>query len=334
MTRSPSGDGRRAVVATETGGIRTIGSGYGSAHAKFILLGEHAVVHARPAIGMPLPHLRVRAEARIAPGPLRLETEIHSGPLSAAPPRLDALGTAIRTALAHFGHPEDDITVGVRSGIPIGRGLGSSAAAAHAIIEAIRSLLEVELDDDERFEIVQAAERIAHGNPSGLDARATREPGPILFESGAVTRLDVRFGGAFVIADTGIRGSTKDAVDDVGAFVRVEPVRSAVLLDRLEALTRDAAVDLASDRRGELGERMTEAQRILTELGAGHEAIDRLVDAARRGGALGAKLTGGGQGGCIVALVRSADDAQPVVRALEEAGAVGSWVVTHGGQTA
>lgn len=334
FTARPAPGERPPVEATETGGIRTIGAGYGSAHAKFILIGEHAVVHARPAIAMPLPHLRVRAEARFTPGELRLETEVFSGPLDAAPLSLATLATAIRATLTYLAHPLTGVTVSVRSGIPIGRGLGSSAAAAHAIVEAIRTLWEAHLSDDERFDIVQAAERVAHGNPSGLDARATRTPVPIFFDRGAVTRLAVNFGGAFVIADTGIRGSTKNAVGDVGAYLTEEPERTTGLLDRLEELTLAAAVDLAEDRREALGERMSEAQRILTELGVGHEAIDRLVAAAVRSGALGAKLTGGGQGGCIVALVHSAADATSVVRALEEAGAVGTWVVTHGGQAA
>ncbi|GAB2460471.1 mevalonate kinase [Conyzicola lurida] len=306
--------------------------GTGSAHAKFILLGEHAVVYGRPAIGMPLPRMWVRAVARVTDGPLLLETDIYTGPLAEAPASFDAVGAAIRNALVHFGQPESHVEVCVHGDVPIGRGLGSSAAVAHAIVEAIRELFGGTLDDDERFELVQSAERVAHGNPSGLDARATRAPAPILFEQGAVTSLDVAFGGVFVIADTGIRGSTKIAVGDVAAYGVANPERSAALLDQLEQLTRDAAVDLAGDRRKELGGRMSRAHAILTELGAGHESITRLVDAAVGAGALGAKLTGGGQGGCVVALVASSADAAGVVDALTAAGAVNCWVVTAAGQ--
>ena len=326
MTAHPSVD----VAANGTPGGD--GTGTGSAHAKFILIGEHAVVYGRPAIGMPLPRMWVRADARFVDGPLRLETDSYVGALDAAQSSFDTLGAAIRNTLLHFGHAESGVAVTVSGEIPIGRGLGSSAAVSHAIVESIRELLGAELDEDERFELVQSAERVAHGTPSGLDARTTREPGPLLFENGTVTRLDVDFGGAFVIADTGVRGSTKTAVGDVAAYSRAHPERSALLLDQLEQLTRDAATDLAEDRREELGSRMTRTHRILSELGAGHESIDRLVDAAVAAGALGAKLTGGGQGGCVVALVRTADEAARVVDAFTAAGAVHCWVVTAGGQ--
>jgi len=337
MSLSPSvgtapdgpGTGSVPVVGARAG----MATGTGSAHAKFILIGEHAVVFGRPAVGMPLPRMWVRADARLEPGPLRLETDSYSGALDEALSSFDALRAAIEHALDFFGQPQRDVVVTVHGDIPIGRGLGSSAAVAHAIVESIRDLFDAPLDEEQRFELVQSAERVAHGNPSGLDARATREPQPFLFEHGRVTRIDVDFAGAFVIADTGIRGSTKTAVGDVAAFSRANPGRSAALLAELERLTRDAAVDLADDRREKLGTRMTRAHRILNELGAGHESIDTLVDAAVAAGALGAKLTGGGQGGCVVALVRTAGEAQRVVAALTTAGAVTCWVVTPGGET-
>lgn len=319
--------GAADVGDPETGAIEAGAVATGSAHAKFILIGEHAVVYGRPAIGIPVPELGVNATARAVDGPLRLDTHEYSGLLESAPRSLDALGAAMRNTLAHFGRPADNIVVDVHGEIPIGRGLGSSAAVAHAIVEAIRALLGAELTENERFELVQSAERVAHGTPSGLDACATRGVVPILFESGAVTHLDVAFGGLFVIADTGVRGSTKSAVGDVAAYSAAHPERAAELLDELERSTRDAAADLAADRREELGARMTRANEILAELGAGHAAIDLLVAAALDAGALGAKLTGGGQGGCIVALVRSDAEVDGVVAALDAAGADGTWVV-------
>ena len=333
MNRPPFLSARPSDDATENEGIVSpVGTGY--AHAKFILIGEHAVVHARPAIGIPVHRLLVRADARIVPGLLRLEAGNYSGPLDSAPRNLDSLGAAIRNALAHCGHPERGVAVRVTNNIPVGRGLGASAAVANAIVDSIAELLGTELSEDERFAIVQSAERVAHGNPSGLDARATRESGPILFENGAITRLDAAFGGMFVIADTGIRGSTKVAVDDVGAFLREDPERGTALLDELEQLTRDAAIDLTSNRHELLGERMSHAHAILTELGAGHRSLDTLVRAAMNAGALGAKLTGGGQGGCIVALVRTADEAKNLVETLRAVGATNCWISTLGGHAA
>lgn len=315
-------------AAREAGTARDAGSARGSAHAKLILLGEHAVVHGRPAVAMGLPHLRVTALARRVPGPVVLATEEYTGPAEQAPATLAPLVTAATATLAHLGAPARDVELAVRSGIPLGRGLGSSAASAHAIVEALSALHGAAPDEQERFDLVQQAERVAHGNPSGLDAHATRmTSGAIVFQAGRVTPLTVGLGTSLVLADTGVRGSTLAAVADVRRTLEQDAARGTALLDELERLALDGAQDLALDRREELGRRMTRAHALLTDLGAGHAALDGLVGAALDAGALGAKLTGGGQGGCVVALAPTPAAAADLVTALEEAGAVGTWVL-------
>ncbi|BDZ43565.1 mevalonate kinase [Paraoerskovia sediminicola] len=299
----------------------------GSAHAKVILLGEHAVVHGRPAIALALPHLRVTVVATRTTGAATLRTEEYAGPLDRAPDVLGPLVTAARATSEHLGCSPAGVDLAVRTGIPVGRGLGASAAAAHAIVDALVKLHGSELDEEGRFDLVQVAERVAHGRPSGLDARATRASGALLFRAGRSTPLPVALGTSLVVADTGVRGTTREAVADVAAFVERSPHRGSVLLDRLESLTLAGAEDLAQDRREALGGRMTAAHDMLSELGAGHPALDRLVEAAVGAGALGAKLTGGGQGGCVLALAPTPEDADRIVDALESAGAVGSWVL-------
>ncbi|ROS74424.1 mevalonate kinase [Cellulomonas sp. PhB143] len=318
---APRATGRGAHAA------RPVDEAVGSAHAKVILLGEHAVVHGRPAIALALPHLRVTAEVRRAAGPALLRTEEYVGPIDTVPAALASLATAVRATLERLELPVSGVDVAVRTGIPVGRGLGASAAAAHAIVDALARLTGADLDEEARYRLVQEAERVAHGNPSGLDARATRTRGAMLFRSGTSTRLPVRLGTCLVVADSGVRGATKEAVADVQAFLERDPARATALLDRLATLTTEGAADLADDRRRELGARMSQAHAVLGELGVGHPALDRLVDAAEGAGALGAKLTGGGLGGCVVALVPTPADADRVVGALEAAGAVGTWVV-------
>lgn len=297
--------------------------GRGFAHAKAILLGEHAVVYGAPAIALPVPALRVEATARRIDGDSVLDTEISLGPLDAA----DPLGTTVLETLAHLGAGPDGVEVTVRGTLPIGRGLGSSAAAANAIVDAVADLHGTTLTDDERFELVQRGERVAHGTPSGLDARATSAPAPILFTAGRVDHPQISFGGSFVVADTGARGSTRQAVADVRACIDADPERGRVLLAELEHGTLAGVADLAADRREDLGRRMTAAQAVLDELGAGHPAITALIETATRAGALGAKLTGGGQGGCIITLAATPADAERISAALLEAGSLGTWTI-------
>lgn len=301
----------------------TATTGRGFAHAKAILLGEHAVVYGAPAIALPIPSLRVEAAARRIDGPSILDTEISLGPVDPS----DPLGTSVLETLSHLGAGPDGVEVVVRGTLPIGRGLGSSAAAANAIVDAVADLHGTTLSDADRFELVQRGERVAHGTPSGLDARATSASVPVLFTAGVVEHPQIRFGGSFVVADTGARGSTRQAVADVRAFVDAHPERGRALLAELEAGTLAGVADLAADRRDALGSRMTSAQAVLDELGAGHPAITALLDVATRAGAIGAKLTGGGQGGCIITLATTSVDAERISQALLEAGALGTWTI-------
>lgn len=315
---------------TETGSILQVGRGHGSAHAKLILIGEHSVVHGRTAVAMPLPRLRVQAVAELQDCAQWLETEEFAGPLSQAPARVHSLVEAVRATLAHFGKPDLGLKIEVRSGIPAGRGLGSSAAATHAMIEAIRSLLHGELNEDQRYDLVQLAERIAHGNPSGLDARATRVEQAISFRAGEFQTIPVRTPGVLVLVDTGIRGSTKVAVDKVAAFIDRIPSRGQQLLDELDHLAGRAIADLSDGDAAGLGRCMNSAQEILAEFGVSDDSIDSLADAALKAGALGAKLTGGGLGGCVLALAPDVDVADRVISAMEDAGAVSCWSVAMG----
>lgn len=315
---------------TETGSMLQVGRGHGSAHAKLILIGEHSVVHGRTAVAMPLPRLRVQAVAEFHDGHQWLETEEFSGPMSQAPARVASLVEAVRAALEHFGKPDVGIKIEVRSGIPAGRGLGSSAAASHAMVEAIRSLLHEQLSEDERYDVVQLAEQIAHGNASGLDARATREEQAISFRNGKAETIPVHAPGVLVLVDTGIRGSTKVAVEKVAQYISSQPARGEELLSELDHLAQDAIQDLATGDTAQLGHRMNAAQQVLAEFGVSDDSIDELADAALKAGALGAKLTGGGLGGCVVALAADADVAQRVISAMEVAGAVSCWSVALG----
>jgi len=300
--------------------------GYGRTRAKFILIGEHSVVHGRPAIAMPLPSLTMDAIAEAAPGPLRLESAYYSGPLAEAPATVAAPAAAIRATLRHLGAAPSGVRVVTDSTIPAERGLGSSAATAGAIVHALADLYDRSLSPSEHFELVQVAERVAHGSPSGLDAVATDASHPVWFQNGLASELPLRMGACFVIADTGVRGRTKDAVADVRALLRSRPVWAGERIDRLEGLTREAARDLAEDRPAQLGARMSQAHLALRELGVSSRELDSLVAAAEAAGALGAKLTGGGQGGCMVALAADEDAGRRIAAALQSAGATRSWV--------
>ncbi|MEJ5919103.1 MULTISPECIES: mevalonate kinase [unclassified Corynebacterium] len=304
------------------------GSAMGEAHAKAILMGEHSVVYGRPAIAVPVTTLRTVARIDAEPdSPILFALDGDIISLDELPERYASIGKATQVALKKFGLPERDILVRLRSGIPPAAGLGGSAAVAHAVIDAIRDFAGGELTDRERFELVQDAERVAHGNPSGLDATATRAPGPVYFKQGQFEPVSVGRRMWLIIGDTGVRGSTSDAVARVRGFVESRKVRGIQLLDELGALTEACVRYLGKGDIARLGIRMNRAQDALDELGVGHEAITELVAAARVAGASGAKLTGAGCGGCVIALTDSAGRAELIRHAMMDANAVASWTV-------
>lgn len=302
------------------------GVALGEAHAKTILIGEHSVVFGYPAIAIPVKSLRTVAGVSAVDGPIRFGIDGEILAIDELPARLQAIGEAARVALRAFHQPESGILIRLRSGIPPAAGLGGSAAVAHAVVEAVREYAGAELSEEERFELVQAAERVAHGKPSGLDALCTRTMHPVLFQNGEGRPQKVGRTMWLVIGDTGVRGSTSDAVARVRGFVDSSP-RGTVLLHRLAALTEEASWRLQEGDITALGTCLNAAQEALDELGVGHPAVTELLTVSREAGAAGAKLTGAGCGGCVLALAESVAAADRISQAMMDANAVASWTV-------
>lgn len=297
-----------------------------TAHAKVILLGEHAVVHGAPAIALPVHSLTLTASVTRTDRPLWIDSVLYRGPIAAAPDLLAAPVTAITETLRFVGAPASGRAVRIDGEIPAERGLGSSAAVAAAIAAAVARSHGVELDSAQRFALTQAAERVAHGTPSGLDARAVVSQTPVWFQTGTARALESALGGVFIIADTGLRGRTREAVADVAALKAAEPARVGGILNEIREHTEAAVADLAADDRESLGARMSRTHALLRELTVSNPQLDRLVASAQTAGALGAKLTGGGRGGCVLALADTADAAETVARAMRASGAERTWI--------
>ena len=170
------------------------------------------------------------------------------------------------------------------------------------------------------------AEQIAHGKPSGLDAAATCSPCPIRFQGGQMRPLSQRIDNAsLVIADSGVHGSTREAVGGLRRRYENDPDNIGPRINRLGALTQSAITALDQASAPALGAAMDEAHTVLSELRLSLPVLDDLTDAARNAGALGAKLTGGGLGGCVIALVTGEPTTRRVRAALERAGAPQTW---------
>jgi mevalonate kinase len=217
--------------------------------------------------------------------------------------------------------------------IPSGAGLGSSAALGVAVTRAMARALGLAYSDERVLAESLAWERVFHGNPSGVDSAMAVGSGLSVYvrtPSGpALTRLRAARPLPLVISDSGESCSTKRMVERVAAQLAAEPQRVRAIFDDIAGLvaTAQAAVQQGDFER--LGALFDLNQAQLSALGLSTPKLDALCQLARGAGALGAKLTGGGGGGCAIALARHTSDAHAISRALENAGYT-SFVVEVG----
>ena len=284
--------------------------GVGQAHSKIILIGEHAVVYGYPAISLPLLEVEVTCKVVPAATPWRLFEE-------------DTLSMAVYASLEYLNIKDAYIRCQIDSAIPEKRGMGSSAAISIAAIRAVFDYFEAELPYDVLEILVNRAEMIAHMNPSGLDAKTCLSDQHIRFiKNVGFEELAMDLSAYLVIADTGVYGHTREAIQ----VVQSKGKGALPFLHALGELTQQAEEAIKTKDAVFLGKILTKAHGNLKEIGVSSPEADALVETALQHGALGAKMSGGGLGGCIIALVADYPQAQDLAERLEEKGAVQTWI--------
>lgn len=305
----------------------------GKASGKIILMGEHAVVYGQPAIAIPFSAVETVAEVKEDGEALTVTCEFYDGLVHKMPEILESLKHAIRFSLYRIGAPQDPaIHIDIHSTIPAERGMGSSAAVAVAIARSLFNFYGKVLTDKELWEIVQSSEKIAHGNPSGIDTVTTSGKSPVFFvKDQPIEQLSINMDAYLIVADTGQTGQTLKAIQSVKALLNKVTYQIDSLSDPKQAikelgqLTKLAKEALLNNYILELGEVMNQAHQLLASLTVSNQTLDRLAQAARQAGALGAKLTGGGRGGCLIALAKDKESAEKIARTLLEQGAKQAW---------
>lgn len=292
--------------------------GIGKASGKIILMGEHAVVYGQPAIAVPFFPTKVLAYVQ-ENFEDALESLYYDGPLTFAPESLKNIIMAFKLA-KEKAEISENLLIKIESSIPPERGMGSSAAVANAVIRGIFSFAKKELSLDQLTTIANEAEKIAHGNPSGIDQATTAGTHPIFFVKGApFVEFSLNCSGYLLVCDSKLKGRTKETVAHVAHLLQKNPDKK-VLLEKLGTCTFQLKDALTSDQIKKAAHVMNEAQTYLEVLGVSHPTLDQMLHFGLANGALGGKLTGGGGGGCVIFVTDKKAAAEKLQNEFRQAG--------------
>ena len=293
--------------------------GIGKSHSKIILIGEHSVVYGYPAIAIPLKKIEI-------------ECAIEEAKSNFFYDETDTLSVAIFTALKYLKKENVKIKYKITSQIPQKRGMGSSAAVSIAAIRAIFNYFRENLEDELLEKLVNTAEIVAHKTPSGLDAKTCLSDKAIRFvKNKGFSYIDLNLDAYLVIADTGIYGNTGEAIQNVKNLGSKAELSLKKLGRLTDEMTRILTGNIENKKEkikkiSKIGEIMTAANTELGKLNITIEKTELFVKTAIENGAAGAKISGGGLGGCVIALAENLEIMEKVKGGFTKCGAENIWV--------
>ncbi|MEE9188864.1 MAG: mevalonate kinase [Anaerolineales bacterium] len=308
-----------------------------SAPGKVILFGEHAVVYGQPAIAVPVNQVRARAIVSARPdrpsGWVSLQApDIGLEACLEELPAGNPLSLAINSVFEATNISRiPAMAIRITSTIPIAAGLGSGAAVSVAIIRALSEFLGQPLPDERVSILAYEVEKLHHGTPSGIDNTVITYGKPVYFarttegETGQVDRFNVARPFTILIGDSGVPSPTAVTVGDVRSAWQADSVLYERLFASTGAIVNQARQAIENGDIAALGPLMDENQDLLVKMGVSSAELDHLVRAARQAGAYGAKLSGGGRGGNMIALV-TRGTAEQIAEAIISAGATNTIV--------
>jgi mevalonate kinase len=300
-------------------------AGKGSGFGKVILFGEHFVVHGVPGIVSAIDSA-TDADVTQTGTALAIRDERKAARGYAEEKRLQQIESIERMLTTMGLDPKLPLKIWVGGTLPGFSGLGASAASSVAIARAISEELNLKLSDEKFNQIAYEAEKAYAGNPSGIDNTAATFGGLLWFKKNMrggqniIEKLRIRTPVEIVIGSTGKVANTKAMVAGVAERKRKNPQKYDSLFKQAEALVYAGREALEAYDLKKVGALINENHRLLQEIEVSSRDLDLLVDIARKEGAVGAKLTGGGGGGCMVALTPGKELQEKVAVAIEKEG--------------
>jgi mevalonate kinase len=313
--------------------------GKASAPAKVILFGEHFVVYGSPAILAAI-NKRISVDASIIihdedkiliRSDIGVAGEYHNNGEfnvleggSNAKAVLDPLYGAIRQVLLMRNKKKKDIgiEVGISSRVPPGIGLGSSAASCVATVAAVDSLFQKNPSRQKVCKLAIESERLIHRRSSGADCYVSTFGGLMQYygKSKSFKNIETKRSLSLVVADTGIKHSTSDLVAGVKRFKDTNRILFESLSKQASDICLQACTAIESGKCDKIGELMNENQVILQQIGISHHKVCDIIDICNKAGAIGAKITGAGGGGAVIALAASKQESTKIASHVKAAG--------------
>lgn len=297
------------------------GSGYG----KTILFGEHFVVHGIPGIASAI-GMTADAEVKRLPDGQLVVNDRRNGTEGYTEAKKAHQTESVERMLKMMGLYDQGMEITLGGNLPTMSGIGGSAASSVAIARAVSSEFGLGYDDDKINKVAYEMEKAFAGNPSGIDNTAATYGGLLWFQKSSaggpdmVERLKLYKPIEIVIGNTGVVANTKEMVAGVAERRKGNPAVYDPVFERARKLAHEARESLHAYDIKRVGEMMDENHMLLQQIGVSSRELDLLVDIARKNGAYGAKLTGGGGGGCMLALTPGNELQEKVASAMEKAG--------------
>jgi mevalonate kinase len=295
------------------------GKGYG----KCILFNEHFVVYGIPSIVSAIGNATVATAEETESGGIQLIDNRPATPGYKEEKKEQQEDSLRRILEAMNISPDKNIRITLTGDLYAASGVGASAASCTAIARALNQLFDMGLGDDRINEIAYEGEKGYHGTPSGVDNTASTYGGMIWFVKGEPNTFDpIRISQPIeiVMGNTGTVANTKSAVAGVKERKEKNPELYSQIFGRARNLAYDARKALESLKLKEVGRLMNVNHQLLQKIEVSNGDLDTLVEIARKAGAFGAKMTGGGLGGYMVALTPGESLQEKVAKAIEEKG--------------
>ncbi len=276
---------------------------FARAPGKIIITGEHFVVHGSFALAAAI-HKGALVTAETSDGieVSSRELDLVASNINKVPLPLKPTVEAIKATFEFLGEKKG-IKVSINSDLPISSGLGSSSSVAVATVAATSSALGQNLSQEEIINLAMTSEGVTHGKPSGIDVNVAVYGGVILFKIGEkVKQIELDKEVEFIIGYSGIKRQTSKMIAKFSDMERLYPNIFTSLVFSSSCLTETATNALIKYDLTTLGSIMNFFHVVLSQMGASRKELDNIIEKALESGCIGAKLTGAGGGGCIIAL--------------------------------